>query len=358
MVTLKDIARHAGVSIQTVSNVINDRPFVREETRVRVLQACAELDYHPNAAARSLVTQRRQIIGLALARMDPVYSEIVDAIVTHCEPHGYSTIISTTKRDADAEARAVNLLIEQRVDGVLLASSTHDSVAADLLRTAGIPFVRLLQRPADPTADYFGADNCQGAVDMTRYLLGLGHTAVGFVRGPVGAISPLTSTSLERERGVRQTMSAAGLPLYESRVADGGYSLQGGYRAGKLLLERTNPPTAIECASDLMALGVMDAALDLGLAVPGDLSVTGFDDIFVSSLGPLSLTTVHVDCETIAGLAIRRLLGRIDGETRDEPPEQVSLPCELRVRGTSAPPHPRHAHDRSGYRQDHRGPVN
>jgi LacI family transcriptional regulator len=337
-VTLKDIARHAGVSIQTVSNVVNERSFVREETRTRVLQACAELDYCPNAAARSLVTQRRHIVGLALARMDPVYSEIVDAIVTHCEPLGYSTIISTTKRDAGAEARAVNMLIEQRVDGVILASSTEDSVAADLLRAAGIPFVRMLQRPTDPTEDYFGNDNFQGAADATRYLIALGHTALGFVRGPVGATSPLTSTSLEREQGFRKTMFAAGLPVFESWVADGGYSLQGGYRAGKLLLERASPPTAIECASDLMALGVMDAAGDLGRAVPGDLTVIGFDDIFVSSVRPLALTTVHVNWETMAALAIGRLLGRISGEAQDDRPEHVSLPCQLIVRNTSAPP--------------------
>ena len=333
-VTLKDIARQAGVSIQTVSNVVNNRPFVRRETRDRVLQACEELGYHPNAAARSLVTHKRHIIGLALARMDPVYSEIVDAIARHTEPYGYSIIIGTTRRDADAEAHVVKLLIEQRVDGVILASSTWNSIAGDLLRSAGIPFVCMLQRPRDQREDYFGIDNFGGAQAVARHLIELGRDDLGFVRGPVGASSPLTSTSLEREQGFRETVQAAGRAVYESWIADGDYTREGGYRAGMLLLTRNPRPQALICASDLMALGALDAAHDLDLNVPRDLAVTGFDDIFAASLQPVGLTTVHVDRENLAELAIRRLLGRISGEIQPHPSEQVLVPCQLIVRRT------------------------
>lgn len=336
-VTLKDIARHAGVSIQTVSNVINNRPFVRPDTRERVLAACEQLDYHPNAAARGLVTQRRNILGVVLARMDPVYSEIIEAIVRHSEPYGYSIIVGTTKRSADAEARTVNFLIEHRVDGVILASSTWDSVAADLLRAAGIPFVRMLQRPTDPSEDFIGADNFQGAAETAQHLIRLGHTALGFVRGPVGPTHPLTSTSLEREQGFRRTVIAAGLPVFESWIGDGDYTVEGGYRAGRLLLERNTRPTAIQCASDMMAFGVLNAAADLGFRVPADVSVTGFDDIFVASLGPVALTTVHVDWEGIVETAIRRLLSRIDAEVDSAVPRSVTLPCRLVVRRTCGP---------------------
>ena len=336
-VTLKDIARHAGVSIQTVSNVINNRPFVRQETRQRVMTACEALGYHPNAAARSLVTQRRNILGVVLARMDPVYSEIIEAIVRQAEPYGYSIIVGTTKRSADAEARTVNFLIEHRVDGVILASSTWDSVAADLLRTAAIPFVRMLQRPNDPSEDFVGNDNFQGAADTAQHLVSLGHTTLGFVRGPVGPTHPLTSTSLERERGFRKTVLAAGLPVFESWIADGNYTLEGGYRAGRLLLERKPRPTAIQCASDMMALGVLNAATDLGLRIPEELSVTGFDDIFVASLGPVALTTVHVDWEGMVDMAICRLLARIDGGGEALTPKHETLPCRLVVRRSCGP---------------------
>lgn len=328
-VTIKDVARQAGVSAQTVSNVMNDRPLVREETRQRVLRACEELGYHPNAAARSLVTRHRNIIGLVLANIkNPIYGEIVDTITLVADRFGYSVMVGNTRRDAASEARIVRLLTEQRVDGVLLTSSTWDSRATDVLQDAGIPVIHILHHPKDLTVDYYGADNIAGTRQATAHLISLGHGALGFLHGP------LTSTSIQREQGFREALQAAGLTVNARWVAEGDYTREGGYRATRRLLEQAPCPTAIVCASDMMALGVLDAACELGIDVPRDLAVVGFDDIFIASLRLVGLTTVRFDREGLADLAIRNLLTKISGKSRREQRQYVTVPCELIVRRT------------------------
>ncbi len=325
-VTIKDVARKAGVSPQTVSNVMNQRPFVRPETRERVLQVCEELGYHPNAAARSLVTRRRNIIGLVLANIqNPIYGEIVDTITTAADRYGYAVMVGNTWRDADSEARIVRLLVEQRVDGVLLASSTWDSTATEVLQHAGIPVIQILHHPKNLTVDYYGADNVGGMRQATSHLIRLGHVALGFLHGP------LTSTSLQRQQGFREALTAAGLGIRPEWDVEGDYTREGGYRAAQMLLEGNPRPTAIVCASDMMALGVLDAAADLGVEVPDDLAVVGFDDIFIASLRSVGLTTVRFDRDGLADLAIRHLFTRATGQW-PEPPRYVTIPCELIVR--------------------------
>ena len=235
-VTIKDVARLAGVSPQTVSNVINRRPFVRTETRERVLKVCEELGYHPNAAARSLVTRKRNIIGLVLANIkNPIYGEIVDTITSVADRYGYSVMVGNTRRDAASEERIVRVLVEQRVDGVLLASSTWDSEVTAALQGAEIPVIHIMHHPRELTVDYYGADNVGGTRDATEHLIGLGHTALGFMHGP------LTSTSIQREQGFRDAMAAAGLEVNENWVAEGDYTREGGYRAARAALEGTAP---------------------------------------------------------------------------------------------------------------------
>ena len=334
-VTIKDVARVAGVSPQTVSNVVNQRPFVRPETRERVLKVCEELGYHPNAAARSLVTRRRNIIGLVLANIkNPIYGEIVDTITTVADRYGYAVMVGNTRRDADSEARIVRLLVEQRVDGVLLASSTWDSTATAVPQHVGIPVIQILSHPKNLTVDYYGFDNVGGTRQATSHLVGLGHTALAFVHGP------LMSTSLQRQQGFREAMTAAELAVRPEWVVEGDYTLEGGYRAGRSLLERKPRPTAIVCASDMMALGVLDAAWALGMRLPEELAVVGFDDIFTASLRPVDLTTVRFDLEDLADLAIRNLLKQAQSEQRHEPLQYVTFPCHLVVRrscGSAAP---------------------
>ena len=327
-VTVKDVARYAGVSPQTVSNVVNNRPFVRPETREKVLKACGVLEYHPNAAARSLVTRRRHIIGIVLTNLrNPIYGEVVETLTTVAEKYGYSVIVGNSRREAGSESRISTLLVEQRVDGVLLSASTWDSHVADIFRNADIPAIHLLNHPQKAEVDYYGADNRGGVRLTTAHLISLGHVSFGFVRGPLNS-----SISIQREMGFRDAMRSAGLVVNPRWLAETDYTHKGSLHATRLLLERTPRPTAIVCASDLMALGVIDAAWERGIDVPRDLAVVGFDDMPLASLGYVGLTTVRFDLEGLVELAVVSLLAKISGESRHEPPRYVVKPCELIVR--------------------------
>lgn len=328
-ITIKDVALRAEVSIQTVSNVLNRRVNVRPKTRSRVLKACEELNYTPNAAARSLVTRKSKTIGLIVTNIrNPIYGDIVATINEVADRYGYSVMVGNTKRNPVSEQRIVNLLVEQRTDGVLLASGIWNSAATEILLTADIPVVRFLYHPETLNTDYFGAANSEGTRLATNHLIALGHTRLGFVSGPKSSIS------LQREQGFKDAMKTAELTINESWIIDGGFTRQVAYYAGLKLLKRKNRPSGIACGSDLMAIGLIDAAYDLSLRVPDDIAVTGFDDIFAASIRPISLTTVKFDLEGIAESAILRLINKISSETDIKDRKYVTAPCQLIIRSS------------------------
>ena len=328
-VTIKDVAKRAGVSLQTVSNTLNGTAKVRPGTRHKVLKACEELSYTPNAAARSLVTQKRNTIGLVVTNIrNPIYGDVVTIITEVAERYGYSVIVGNTKRDTISEQRTVNLLVEQRVDGVLLASGSWNSSATEMLLTANIPVVRILSHPKKLNTDYFGADNCEGMRVATNHLISLGHVDIGFITGPKSSIS------IQREQGFRDAMKVTELPINESWIIDGGFMRETAYKVGHKLLANMPKPTALVCASDLMAIGIIDAAIDLGLHVPHDLAIVGFDDIFVASIRMIGLTTVRFDISGLAELAILRLLKKMTDKTLTIQNRYHTIPCNLIVRGT------------------------
>ena len=329
-VTLKDVAKLASVSAQTVSNVVNGKRNVRPETRLRVLEACEELNYTPNAVARSLVTRKSRTIGLVVTNIrNPIYGEIVDITAEVAERYGYSVIVGNTKRDSASELRIVNLLLGQRVDGVLLASGAWDSTATELLQSSGIPVVRIHYHPKKLNTDYFGVDNCEGTRLATAHLISLGQKQIGFVNGPYSSIS------IQREQGYRDAMGVADLPVNEDWVVDGGFTREQAYRASKVILADKARPTAFVCASDLMAIGVMDAAGDLGLNVPDDLALVGFDDMFLASIRSIGLTTIRFNMTGLAEMALLRLLNKMSDEgVKGQIKYQTVLP-ELVIRRSS-----------------------
>ena len=328
-VTIKDVASRAGVSIQTVSNVLNRRVNVRPQTRSKVLSACEELKYRPNAAARSLVTRKSKAIALIVTNIrNPIYGDIVATINEIAERYGYSVMVGNTQRNSASEQRIVNLLVEQRVDGALLASGTWDSAATEILLEAGIPVVRFLHHPEKLNTDYYGADNVGGTRLAADHLIALGHTKIGLVGGPKSSIS------LQRRQGFQDAMKTAELPMDDSWMVDGGFSRERAYTVGVQLLNRKNRPSALVCISDLMAIGIIDAVYDLSLKIPDDLAVTGFDDIFVSSIRPVNLTTIKFDLEGIAESAILRLISKMSSEMDIRDRKYVMVPCKLIVRGS------------------------
>jgi LacI family transcriptional regulator len=327
--TINDVAKRAGVSPKTVSNVVNSRPHVREETRSRVLQAVGELGYHPDIAARGMVTKRRNLIGFMLWDiLNPAYTEMVEIIVAKAREAGYMVILGNVARDPGEEERLATLLIERRVDGAILASTTKDSDVPNRLAAEGVPVVLVSRYPDDLSTDYVGVDNLAGGYLVTQHLLRLGHQRIAFIRG-----ARMTSTSMDREAGYQSALQDQGMEYQSELVAEGRYTPRGAYEAAHRLLTLRDRPTAIVCANDVMAIAAIDAVCDAGLRVPEDVAVTGFDDISVASSRCLGLTTVRCEMDRMAREAVNLLLSRMHGPLI-ETPRKVVFPAELVVRRT------------------------
>jgi len=328
-VTIKDIARMAGVSVQTVSNVINDRPVVGEATSLRVRAVLEQVDYTPNAAARALVTGRRRVVGVVVPHIgNPSYGEVTTHLTRFAGAAGYSVLVGDTAWSTESELRLLRSLVGQSVEGVILASTGIEGEGPTLLRSAGIPTVMLFNYPEPCDLDVFRADNLGAFRMVARHLIGLGHRRIGFVRGLARA------TSLARERGWRSEMEAHGLDVGDDLLAVSSFDQNGGHTAAMALLSGRDPPTAIMCSSDIMACGALDAAADLGLRVPHDIAITGFDDIFVAAMRRIRLTTVRYDRERMARQAFDRLLQLMAlprGAARPDP-KTIAFPCDLVVR--------------------------
>ena len=330
------MARRAGVSPKTVSNVVNERPVVRPETRERVLEAIKELDYRPSALARGLVTRSRRLIGLLLSDItNPAYPEMVEAVASVARQNGFTLLLCNTARDPAEEGRYVDLLIEQQVDGAIIATCRLDSQAADLLAQRGIQVVLFNRRPAKHTVSFIGVDNVGGAYAATQHLIELGHRQIAFVRG-----AELASTSQEREEGYLRALRANKIELNPRLILSGDYRAEVARQAVTELLSGPDRPTAIFAANDVMALGVIDAALGLGLRVPEDLAVVGFDDITVASNRLISLTTVNGDLPELAREATELLIQLITDPSHPahRTPIHKILPVSLQIRRTSGGP--------------------
>ena len=327
--TINDVAKRAGVSPKTVSNVINARPHVREATRSRVLQAIQELGYHPDVAARGMVTKRRSLIGFMLWDiLNPAYTEMVEIIVAKAREAGYMVILGNVARDPAEEERLATLLIERRIDGAILASTTNDSDVPNRLMASGVPVVLVSRYPDQLSTDYVGVDNLGGGTLVTQHLLRLGHERIAFIRG-----ARLTSTSMDREAGYRNALANHGIDCDPDLVVEGNYTPRGAYEAAHRLLTLRHRPTALVCANDVMAISAMDAVADAGMRVPEDVAVTGFDDIAVAGSRCVALTTVRCEMDRMAREAVNLLLSRMNSPLT-EAQRKVIFPAELVVRRT------------------------
>lgn len=330
-VSSKEIAAHAGVSQATVSRVINNKPNVREETRRRVLAVIEELGYVPNAEARSLVTQRTTKIGLIVSDIiNPFYPELVESVEEFARDSGYAILLCNTQRDPSKDQIYARFLIEQRVAGVLFTSITPQSNAPMQFLKAKIPFVFTNRYLRDIPVPSVLTDNVGGAYKMTEYLLELGHSRIAFIRGLLN-----TTTSQDRELGYRRCLTDNGLEVDETLLEQGDYTRRAAHEATVRLLQLPSPPTAIFCANDYMAFGALDAAYDFGLRVPDKVSIVGFDNIELSSLKAISLTTVEQPIVEMARRAMEILLNLIENEVPPQEPWVEVYEPKLIVRRTS-----------------------
>ncbi|MDX2597766.1 LacI family DNA-binding transcriptional regulator [Streptomyces sp. WI03-4A] len=329
MPTMADVARSAGVSVATVSHVLNGTRPVLPHTRQAVLDAVDALGYTPNTLARSLVTSRTRSIGLAVSAIsNPYFTEILQGVEAAALDAGYSLLIADPHDDPVHERKVVQLLHERRVDGMIVAPSAAPHALVDYLARHAVPTVfldRVLTGdegaaggPDGP--DQVCAENVEPMARLVGHLTALGHRRIGLVAGLPGL-----STTTERIAGYRQALTSAGLPHDEDLVVSGNSESSGAERATATLLARPEPPTALVTANNAMTIGALRALRRQGLAVPDDIALCCFDDFAWADLFSPRLTAVAQPSREIGARAVQVLLDRL--ATPGQPARTVRLPC-------------------------------
>jgi len=311
--TIKDVAREAGVSVATVSRVLNDKGPVSETTRERIRGVADRLRYSPHGAARSLITNRTAAIGVLLPDIHgEFFSELIRGIDRAARRRGYHLLVSGSHGDR-TELEAVLRATRGRVDGLIVMSPELDAetLRANLPET--LPVVLLNCASDGAWFDSITIDNHGGACAMVRYLVGLGHRRIALVKGPARNFD-----ASERQRGYRDALRELPDGWSADLEFEGDFSEEAGHRAGVRILELAHRPTAVFAANDGMAIGALSAFRDAGVEVPNDISLAGFDDIPISRFTAPTLSSVRVPIADLGALAITRLLHTIDMESRPE----------------------------------------
>ena len=328
--TIKDVSRIAGVSMKTVSRVLNKERYVSDKTRLRVEQAVAELNFLPSVAARILAGKRSHQIALIYDNHSPHYiHQIQTGVWARCIEEGVRLLAQPSDVASTSLARDVGGLIDQtQVDGVILSSPVTDAAQVlEELEGRGIPYVRISPGTDHERSSSVSMDDVQAADDMTSHLIALGHRRIGFVIGHTNH----TASDL-RLFGYRRALDRAGLPFEPKYVRPGAFDFASGEAAADILLDLQNPPTAIFASNDDMAAGVLTVAHRRGMSLPGDLSVAGFDDTALASQLWPPLTTVRQPTRELA-YAAASLLFEAQGENVHR-----RLPHELVLRASTAAP--------------------
>ncbi len=324
--TIRDVARAAGVSAATVSRVLNGSGHpVREDTRRRVLEAVRRLDYYPNRLARSLLRRETAVVGLLVPDVsNPYYAAILRGIEDVAHQHGLAVILCNTDRDPAKQRQYLRTLLEHRVDGVVVAGGTLTTEDVRMVDRR-VPVVAVGRHPAPVPC--VRVDNVQAAYTACRHLLELGHLRIGCLAGP-----PTSLTARDRVEGYLRALREAGVELQEGWVAWSEFTAQGGYQAARQLFARCTP-TALVASNDQMALGALRALWEAGRRVPGDVSVVGFDDTPAAAVAVPALTTVAIPTYEMGRRTLELLLAVRSGRRAST----LVLPTELRVRESTAP---------------------
>ncbi|MBE3576294.1 MAG: LacI family DNA-binding transcriptional regulator [Limnochordales bacterium] len=337
MATLRDVARKAGVSISTVSHVFNGYDDIPAETRKRVWDAARELDYHPNASARSLVSRRSNLLGLVVpgraGMRHPFLYAVICGVAEAIAGTRFGLTLSVAEDDQRSLREQVNRWKEQRLEGLIAMGFAEDHPVAQAILESGIPAMLVDTILESPRVSWVKSNDTEGAAQAVRHLLSLGHRRIAYIHGLGGQICQ------ERLDGYRLALSEAGIPFDPQLVEVADFTKSGGYRAMNRILSRANP-TAVFAASDLMAFGAMECLRDRGLRLPEDMAIVGFDDIDAASHVTPALTTVRQFGDRMGKEAAETLVAFLEG--RIEKPHPSLVGTELVIRrscGYSAKPY-------------------
>jgi LacI family transcriptional regulator len=331
--TIQQIAELAEVSRSTVSRVLNDHPSVRPEVRQRVLKVIGEQGYAPQAAARSLASKRTNTLGLLIPRSaaiifsDPFFSQVIQGMTEASSKRGYFLMLSMVS--GAMEHDFYNRVLRSRsVDGLLMVSSDIDDPILPLLIKDNLPMLLIGEHPYLSPVNSIDSENREGARMATNHLIGLGHRRVASITGFLQM-----SAAIDRFNGYKQALLEANIPVLPDLIEHGDYTQESGYTAMRRLLAVTPRPTAVFAANDMMAMGALRAIHEVGLSVPKDIAIVGFDDIPMAAFANPPLTTMRQPIADIGALAVNTLIDQL--ENLAEPGVHIRLPTTLVVRASS-----------------------
>lgn len=327
--TLEDIARQAGVSRSTVSRVINDHAGVKDDVRARVLGVIQKTGYHPNAAARTLASQRSRMIGLVLPRSvssffaDPYFPRLTQGIATACNQYNYTLGLFLASSKEDEENIFPRVTRNGYLDGILLQSGQVGDTLIDRLIASGIPLVVAGRPPDSKCVSYIDVDNVSAAYMAVNHLIRMGRQRIGAIAGPDD-----TTVGIDRKAGYLKAMSERDRPVDDALVVEGDFTETGGYYAMRQMLAAG--PDAVFAASDIMAIGAMRAIREAGLRIPDDIALVGFDDLPLATIPTPQLTTVRQPIDQFGFQTVQILIDLI--ENGINPPRRIIMDTELIIR--------------------------
>jgi len=335
-VTIKDIAKVAGVSHTTVSRALRENPAISTETTARITRIADDLGYVPNTAARGLKTNRSGVLGVIVRRIvDPFFSEVLHGIEDVIQAEGYSLFLAASNRDPQREKAIIRTMSEHRVDGVIICFTEVGEEHQQQLRQLGVASVLINnQAPHNPALNAVGHDDVYGSRMITRHLIELGHRRIAYVGNANSG-----RTTIDRQQGFLQEMAAADLLVSPEYMIDSPNGLpDGGVTVGEHLLYLPQPPTAVVCYNDMVAMGMIQAWQQAGYKIPDDCSITGFDNIEISAYVHPPLTTLNQPRYELGYEAAQMVLRRLFVDADDTTPEQneaMVLRGELCIRGST-----------------------
>lgn len=331
-VTLTDVARLAGVSTATVSRALSLPHKVRPLTLARIEQAVQRTGYVAHGAARALASRRTGTVGAVIPTLaNAIFASTTQALQKTLDAAGYTLLLASHEFDPVVEARVTRALLARGIDGLVLLGTTHDASVFRMIGARQVPYVLTWALDARGSHPCIGFDNRAAAVRLADYLLELGHREFAMISG----VTSNNERARERLEGARMAIAARGARLPTTRIVEKPFTHAAGRDGLREVMMGSPLPTAVICGNDVLAIGAMTECAARGLAVPRDLSVTGFDDMEIAALMTPALTTVHFPTAELGAYAATHLLDRLAGKSVEMRRE---LPVELVVRGTTASP--------------------
>lgn len=329
---MQDVAREAGVSTATVSRCINFPEKVGEATRQRVMKVIEDIGYAPNFGARALVAKRTNTIGAIIPTMEnAIFARGLQAFQEELGRNGFTLLVASSSYRPELEERQIRTLLARGADALLLIGFDRGPGITEWLRERRVPYVVAWAFDSSAPIPSVGFDNRRAMAALAREVIGLGHNRIAVISAPTAG----NDRARDRVAGVRDAAAELGLAAEEIPVIETPYSFENGAGAMEQLLGRTDRPTAVICVNDVLAVGAMSKARAMGLSIPSDISVTGFDDIEIARVIDPELTTVHVPHRDMGRVSAQTLIALL-GET--DLPGHRDLGTEIRMRGSLAPP--------------------